>query len=151
MPPEFQLSSPVFANDASIPTIYTCKGVNASPPLHIDGTPEATVSLALVLHDPDAPSGDYLHWTMWNMSPETTTIGEDTVPWGAVQGTNDFGEIGYSGPCPPSGTHHYHFDLYALDDELTVPVGAKRGAVMEAIEAHAIATTTLIGTFSASA
>lgn len=149
MLPNFKLTSSAFKSDEPIPEKYTCKGANVSPPLSISGTPDATASLALVVHDPDAPSGDFLHWALWNIHPNITNITENKVPTGAMQGNNDFGETGYGGPCPPSGTHHYEFDLYALDSELDLPAGANRTDVMKAITTHAIGKTHLVSTCTA--
>lgn len=145
----FTLSSPAFGNGQSIPLAYTCKGANISPPLHIEGAPEDTERIALIMHDPDAPHGDFLHWSLWDIGPTTIDIDEDIPPIDAVEGTNDFGEMDYGGPCPPSGIHRYEFDLYALDGPLGLPFGASRIEVEEAIRARAIAKTTLIGTVSA--
>ena len=148
---DLHLTCSAFKADGTMPEKYTYKGANMSPPLSISGTPEGTLSLALIAHDSDAPDGDFVHWTMWNINPNTTSIAENKVPTGALQGTNGFGDVGYSGPYPPagSGTHRYHFDLYALRSILDVPAGAKRQELMKAIETHAIGRTQLVGTFSA--
>ncbi len=145
----FQLTSPAFESGERIPVRYTCKGVNVSPPLELSGVPATAQSVAIVLRDPDAPSGDYLHWVMWDIHPGITTILEDTVPVGASEGLNDFGEEGYGGPCPPMGNHHYEFTAYALDASLDLPAGSEKTKVMTAIKKHTIATTKLIGSFSA--
>lgn len=145
----FMLTSSAFRDGEVIPAKYTCKGENVSPPLGIDDSPAGTKSLALVLHDPDAPSGDFLHWTMWNMSPELTTIAEGTVPADALQGTTGFGQVGYGGPCPPSGTHHYEFDLYALDAKLPLLTGASHEELLDAMKGHLLAQTKLTGLVSA--
>lgn len=145
----FVLTSPAFAPGGSIPVKYTCKSDDVSPPLRIKNIPPDTVSLALVLHDPDAPGGDFLHWIMWNINPNQTVIGGNSVPDGAAQGTNDFGRAQYGGPCPPSGTHRYVFDLYALSTKLNLPAGANRQQFEHAIENYIVAQTTLIGTFQA--
>src|SRR3981081_4501947 len=120
----FQLTSPAFADGTIIPQRYTCKGKNLTPPLQITGTPEGTASMALILHDPDSPSGDFLHWSIWNVNPALSKLEENTVPEGVLQGTNDFGQLGYGGPCPHTGTHRYVFDLYALKAQLDLPAGA---------------------------
>ena len=147
----FQLTSPAFADGDIIPDTYTCRGQNISPPLHIQGVPEGTDNLALIMHDPDAPSGDYLHWALWGINPDMADIGEFTVPNGAFQGTNSDGKAEYIGPCPPSGTHRYIFDLYALDAQLDLAEGAAREDVMAAINDHRIAHVSLTGTVSAEA
>jgi hypothetical protein len=144
-----QLTSHLFTHQSAIPDDYTCKGRNTSPQLHIKDIPSEIKSLALVMHDPDAPNGDFTHWVVWNILPEDTTIQEGSVPDTALQGLSDFGTIGYGGPCPPSGTHHYVFELYALDRILDVPQGATRQAVETALRGHVIEHTQLIGLVSA--
>jgi Raf kinase inhibitor-like YbhB/YbcL family protein len=147
---DFRLTSPAFADGAIIPDHYTCKGKNVSPPFGVTGTPGSAASLALILHDPDAPSGDFLHWTMWNVPANITAISENTLPSGALTGMTDFGEVRYGGPCPHAGTHHYVFDLYALDvDKLPLQSGATRQALQDAIQGHVLAQTSLTGLFSA--
>jgi Raf kinase inhibitor-like YbhB/YbcL family protein len=150
MSDSFQLSSPAFDSGERIPVRYTCQGENVSPPLDLSGIPANAQSLAIILHDPDAPHGDYLHWAMWDIHPNITNIPEDAVPIGAVTGTNDFGDEGYGGPCPPSGTHRYEFDLYALDTPLGLAAGSDRAKVMKAIDSHTLAQTQLVGSFGAS-
>jgi Raf kinase inhibitor-like YbhB/YbcL family protein len=142
------LRSPAFDDGGIIPDIYTCKGANISPPLVISNVPAEAVSLALIMHDPDAPGKDFLHWSMWGISPIITEIDEDIPPSDSVEGTNDFNDIGYGGPCPPSGTHRYVFDLYALGASVNLPLGASRQSIEKAIEAQQLARTTLIGTVS---
>lgn len=149
MPVLFHLTSPAFNTGDAIPATYTCQGANISPPLELTGTPIEARALALVLRDPDAPSGDFVHWVIWNIHPDITSLAEGRVPTGAVEGQNDFGHAGYGGPCPPSGTHHYHFELYALDEELDLPPDASRQAILSTIMKHAIGKTELIGTVSA--
>jgi Raf kinase inhibitor-like YbhB/YbcL family protein len=149
MVPDFHLTSPAFDDGTAIPAKYTCKGVGISPPLEFSGIPELAKGLAIVLHNPDAPSGDFLHWTIWDINAAVTSVPEGSTPVGATEGTNDFGKVGYGAPCPPSGTHHYIFDAYALDGPLDLPTGATRQEVMEALQAHAIGRTQLTGTFSA--
>jgi hypothetical protein len=142
-----QLTSPAFNDNEMIPTIYTCKGQAINPPLAIAGVPAEAKSLALILHDPDAPSGDFLHWIVWNILPETNEINEDSVPPDAVQGMNTAGSNKYAGPCPPSGTHHYKFDLYALDDMINLPGSTSREDVESAMASHVLARSTLTGLF----
>ena len=144
------LSSPAFSQGEMIPSEFTCNGTDMSPPLSINGVPASAVSLTLIVHDPDAPSGDYLHWIAWNIDPNVRTLSEDTMAPEAVEGMNDGGRLGYMGPCPPSGTHRYLFELYALDSQLHVPPTASRAAVLQAMNGHIIARGTLMGTCSAS-
>ena len=148
-PSSLQLTSPVFTEGQAIPEKYSCKGSNLSPPLGIVGIPAGTKSLALILHDPDAPSGDFLHWTVWNLGPDTSSISENSVPAGAIQGKIGSGSVGYYGPCPPSGTHHYIFELSALDEKLTLPEGSSRDELTSSMKGHVVAETKLTGLFSA--
>ena len=145
-----KLTSPAFADSDVIPDKFTCKGLNLSPPLDIRGVPEEAVSLALIVHDLDAPHGDFLHWAVWNLNPDLRSLDENQLPDTASQGTNGFGKMQYSGPCPPAGsTHRYIFDLYALDAELDLAEGAPWEDIEEAIADHQIAQASLHGTFSA--
>lgn len=146
---KFALSSPAFAEGGEIPVRYSCKGENFSPPLTISGVPKGTARLVLVMHDPDAPNGDFLHWTLWHLNPDVRVIPENTIPDDAVQGMNSAGTVGYMGPCPPSGTHHYTFNLYALDATMNLPEGTRSDELMQAIDNHVVAQTALSGTFSA--
>jgi Raf kinase inhibitor-like YbhB/YbcL family protein len=149
MSDKFMLSSPAFAAGQTIPAKYACRGENISPPLEISCAPEGAMSLALIMHDPDAPGSDWLHWTLWNISPDIKEIGENSVPAEAIQGQTDFGNVGYGGPCPPSGTHRYVFDLYALDTMLDLPAGSGLGSLQQAMARHELAHAQLIGTVSA--
>ena len=147
----FQLTSPAFADGDIIPDQYTCQGDNISPEFVIRGVPAGAASLLLIVHDPDAPYGDYIHWTLWNINPTIGRIREDKLPAESVQGVNGFGHVHYDGPCPPSGIHHYKFDLYALDSCINLPEGAPEEDVRLMINEHAIAKTTLTGRFGAHA
>ncbi|MBI4034464.1 YbhB/YbcL family Raf kinase inhibitor-like protein [Candidatus Saccharibacteria bacterium] len=146
---DFNLISQVFRDGAPIPPQYTCKGQNVSPPLTIMGTPQNTKSLALVMHDPDAVSGDFTHWLVWDVPASTDMIGAHSLPPGAVQGANDGGQNKYTGPCPPAGTgvHRYFFELYALDKTLGLPPQTKRPALEQAMEGHVLAKAKLTGLF----
>lgn len=141
------LSSVAFAEGASIPAKYTCRGSNISPALAISGVPPNTQSLVVIAHDPDAPAGDFTHWLMWNIPANTTDIPEDNVPVGIVQGKNDAGGIGYLGPCPPSGIHRYIFALYALNRLIDLSNGGTRSELQDRMNGHVIAQTTLMGLF----
>lgn len=143
----FSLSSPVFAADGHIPPSYTCEGDDVNPPLVFSGTPPAAKSLALIMDDPDAPMGTWVHWLVWNIRPETAGIQEDSVPQGAVQGKNDWHRNDYGGPCPPSGTHRYFFKLYALDAFLDLPAGTAKKELERAMEGHIIARAVLVGLY----
>ena len=142
-----KLTSTAFAHTAAIPPKYTCDEENVSPPLTVADIPAGVKSLALIVDDPDAPRGDFVHWTLWNIPPTTTTIPEGTVPPGSVQGTTDFGSAGYGGPCPPLGTHHYQFKLYALDTALSLDPSARKADIERAIEGHILDQTLLVGTY----
>ena len=147
----FQLTSPAFADGGMMPERFSCEGANISPELAVSNVPIGAVSLAIIVHDPDAPHGDYIHWTLWNIPPNTGHIAEGKTPGGAIVGTNDFGHIQYDGPCPPSGIHRYMFDLYALDAMLDLRAGAPEEDIRLHISDHAIAKTTLTGRFGAKA
>lgn len=144
----FVLESPAFQEKSDIPPQYTCDGANVSPPLRWSGTPEGTKSLALIVDDPDAPVGLFTHWLAWNIDPKTTDIPAGNAPGGAVQGKNDFGETGYGGPQPPSGTHRYYFKVFALDRTLDLKAGAKRRDLDAAMKGHVIAQGQLMGRYS---
>ena len=116
-----KISSPAFENNSKIPEKYTCDGENVNPPLKIEGVLKEAKSLVLIVDDPEAHMGTFLHWLVWNIPPETDFIEENSLPKRAVQGKNDFGKENYGGPCPPFGTHRYFFKLYALDKILDLP------------------------------
>ena len=148
----FHLTSVAFANGGAIPPVHTCDGADTSPPLGWKGAPAGTKAFALICHDPDAPAGDWLHWAAWNIPATAHALPEGlpkqaTLPAGAQQGKNDFGRLGYGGPCPPGGTHHYVFALTALDAPLTLPTTASRDEIEKAIQGHALGTAELIGTY----
>ena len=142
-----KITSSAFQQAASIPSKFTCDGANTSPPLQISDVPSEAKSLVLIVDDPDAPSGLFTHWIVWNISPQTSTIAEGSTPKG-VQGTNDFGKSGYGAPCPPSGTHRYYFKIFALDRELDLPIGAQRSQFDAAIKGHVVAQGELMGRYS---
>jgi len=144
---KMKITNSAFQEGGNIPSKFTCDGAGASPPLQISDVPSGAKSLVLIVDDPDAPGGLFTHWIVWNISPQTRTIAEGGPPK-AVQGTNDFGRSGYGGPCPPSGTHRYYFKIFALDRELDLPFGAKRGQLDAAIKGHVIAQGELMGRYS---
>ena len=144
-----ELSSPAFDNDQPIPDEFTAKGTGTSPPLIIKGAPPATQSLAIIMHDPDAPGRDFTHWTIWNISGTASILPGNHVPSGAIQGITDYGRNGYGPPAPPSGTHRYVFELYALNSQLTLEEGADLAALHKAMEGRILANTQLTGTVSA--
>lgn len=144
---ELSITSPAFSQNGMIPKRYTCDGADVSPPLVIGNVPEGTKSLALIVDDPDAPAGTWVHWVVWNIDPGTREIPENTLPPGALQGTTDFGKQKYGGPCPPSGTHRYFFKLYALNSPLALPAGARKARLEEAMEGHLLGKAELIGLY----
>jgi len=144
-----QLTSAAFKDGEAIPEQYTCRGQNINPPLNITGVPEGAKSLTLIMHDPDAPNGDFLHWLMWDVPTGTQAVSANSVPVGAIQGPNGMGKNGYMGPCPPDGTHHYKFDLYALDTTLGLDAKSTRQQLSDATRGHILAQTTLTGLVSA--
>jgi Raf kinase inhibitor-like YbhB/YbcL family protein len=146
--PGFALTSPAFAEGAAMPAECTCDGKDQPPRLSWSGEPEGTKSFALILHDPDAPSGDFTHWVVTDLPPSTHTLVAGAG--GAVEGSNDFGRTGYGGPCPPPGAaHRYLFELYALDvPALGVPAGSGRAAVEGALKGHVLGEARLTGTYA---
>jgi Raf kinase inhibitor-like YbhB/YbcL family protein len=144
---KMKITSSAFQQGGNIPSKFTCDGGDTSPPLQIEGVPPAAKSLVLIVDDPDAPSGLFTHWLVWNISPEENTIAEGSNPKG-VQGTNDFGKSGYGGPCPPSGTHRYFFKIFALDRELDLSAGAKRKELGAKMTGHVIAQGELMGRYA---
>lgn len=150
-----RLTTSEFTDGAAIPRRFTCDGEDVSPALAIESVPDGAASLALVMDDPDAPHGTFVHWLMWNLPPDTRVIPE-AVPaekhvrelGEANQGTTDFGRVGYGGPCPPRGTHTYRLFLYALDARLDLKAGARRDALDDAMRPHILAQATLRGTYA---
>lgn len=143
-----KITSPAFLENQQIPSTYSCDGDNINPPLETSNVPKNTKSLTIIMDDPDAPSGTFTHWLIWNISPETKEISEGDWPDGAEQGLNDGGELGYMGPCPPKGTHHYHFKLYALNKKLDVSPNITKEELEKEIESALIEKSELVGTYS---
>jgi Raf kinase inhibitor-like YbhB/YbcL family protein len=145
--PDLELTSPAFDDGEAIPVRHTADGEGSSPPLGWSYVPEGAAAMALIVHDPDAPSGDFVHWLAWNLDPEAGGI-EEGVP-APVQGTHGFGRPGWAGPSPPEGhgPHRYFFRLYALDTELDLEPGAAREQLEDAIDGHVLAEAQLMGTY----
>jgi Raf kinase inhibitor-like YbhB/YbcL family protein len=141
-----KLFSSAFEDNGTIPSEYTCDGVDVSPPLSFSNVPENTKSLALIMDDPDAPMGTWVHWLVWNISANKTGFskGENII---YPQGKNDFGNFDYGGPCPPSGTHRYFFKLYALDTTLRLNKGSTKKQLESAMSGHIIEEAQLIGIY----
>jgi Raf kinase inhibitor-like YbhB/YbcL family protein len=141
-----QIESRAFADHQPIPKKYSCEGADLSPPLTFRAPPAGTKTFALIVEDPDAPSGVFDHWIAWNLSPETRELEEGAkVP---KQGKNHYGEFAYRGPCPPRGKpHRYFFKLYALDTAIERPDGITKKELEEAMEGHLLATAELVGLY----
>ena len=147
---DLKLTSPAFNSGDRMQKKYGYKYGNSSPPLRINGIPENTITLALIMDDPDAmgPAGKvWVHWVLWNISPDTVEIKENSVPSSCLEGETDFGEVGYGGPAPPDKEHTYFFKLYALDKKLELKKGSTKKEVEEAMKDHIVAETRLEGTF----
>ncbi len=148
-----QVASTSFKEGQLIPRHYTCDGVNISPPLEWSGVPQSAKTIALVADDPDAPGGTWVHWIFYNLPAANIGLVEnlpadESLKAGGFQGKNDFGKIGYGGPCPPSGTHHYYFRVYAVDSELPLKAGATKAELLKAMEGHILAQGQLMGTYA---
>ncbi|MGC1241455.1 MAG: YbhB/YbcL family Raf kinase inhibitor-like protein [Chryseosolibacter sp.] len=141
------VTSKAFSQNDTIPLKYTCDGEDINPPLEIGAVPAEARSLTLIVEDPDAPGGTWLHWLVWNI-PVTHHLREKEVP--GDQGINDFGRKTYGGPCPPSGTHRYFFKIYALDDLLDLPDGSSRSEMEEAMRDHILGYGELVGLYKRS-
>lgn len=138
------ISSRVFEHGAHIPLKYTCEGEDINPPISVKGIPAETVSLVLIVEDPDAPGGIFDHWVVWNIAP-TELIKENSVP--GLSGKNSAGGFGYTGPCPPSETHRYFFKVYALDTLLDLESDTDKKVVEQALHDHVIAYGELMGLY----
>lgn len=145
----FALSSPAFADNTPIPAEFSCKGRNVPPPLRWENVPAGTESLALVLDDPDAVAGLYIHWVVTAIPPTVSQIVDGALPAGAQVGLNSSGEAAYLGPCPPAGTgvHHYRFQLYAIGKPLTVAATTPAADAAGAIRQAAIGEVRTVGLF----
>lgn len=148
----FTLASTAFASGGQIPSRYTCQGEEVSPALSWTAPPEGTRSFALIMDDPDAPNGTWTHWVIFNLPPEYRSLDEglparNKLDDGVVQGKNSWHKFGYRGPCPPSGTHHYAFHLYALDTLLDLGPGTTAERLRQAMDGHVLAEAVLTGLF----
>ncbi len=154
-PSPLTLTSPAFAQGEAIPDKYTCQGDDSSPALQWTSPPSGTKSLALIVEDPDAPTGTWVHWIVYNIPPDAGELAEGAskanapefrLPKDALQGSTSFGRRDYGGPCPPSGSHRYFFRLYALDIALNRP-GLDKAALSDAMKEHVLAAGELMGTY----
>jgi Raf kinase inhibitor-like YbhB/YbcL family protein len=147
------LTTTAFATNGPIPARYTCDGEDRSPPLTWSDAPAGAAAFALIMDDPDAPRGVFTHWVLYNLPRDARELSEgvpgvERLPSGALQGVNDFGRVGYGGPCPPPGpAHRYRFTLYALDTALNLGPRATKQAVLDAMRGHVLAEGQLIGTY----
>jgi len=142
-----KLTSLAFEHEEKLPQKYTCDGLGVNPPLTISDVPVDTQSLALIMEDPDAPSGLFVHWLVWNLDPKLTEIKEDGLPAGAEEGTTSYGKSGYGLPCPPSGSHHYVFRLYALDIMLDLSSSDDKRDLERAMAGHILDQAELVGVY----
>jgi Raf kinase inhibitor-like YbhB/YbcL family protein len=142
---EMKITSPSFETGGMIPDTFTCKGQETSPELAIEGVPDGARGLVLIVDDPDAPMGTFVHWVVFNIPASTKIIPENGTP--GVQGINSARQEGYTGPCPPSGTHRYYFKLYALDSMLDIAGNADKAAVEKAMKGRVLAQAELMGRY----
>ena len=145
-----KITSPAFKNGKIIPSNYTCDGEDINPELNFADIPQDCASLVLVVDDPDSPAKVWTHWVVFNISPDTNTVDEDSVPEGAGLGMTDFRKPGYGGPCPGSGAHRYFFRLYALDVKLDLADGADKHSLDEEMEGHILESAELMGKYERS-
>ena len=139
-----EISSPSFSANGNIPAKFTCEGENKNPALSVKNIPAGTKSLAIIVEDPDAPQGTVYHWVTWNIDP-SGNIPEKTAV--GTQGKNTKGDNGYMGPCPPTGTHHYHFKIYALDTKLDLAEGSTEAQLTSTMKDHVLGSGELIGLY----
>ena len=144
-PGSISVTSSAFADGATIPEEFTCHGAGTSPPLSWTGLPSGTRSVAVVVLDPDAPSGTFVHWVLVGLAADQAELAAGTVPSGTTQARNSAGDVGWTPPCPPSGTHHYRFTVYALDGPVDVPDGADPDTAVRAVQKAGVADGTLTG------
>jgi Raf kinase inhibitor-like YbhB/YbcL family protein len=149
---QMDITSSAFNEGAMIPGKYTCDGIDISPPLKWSDEPGGTKTFAVICDDPDAPMGTWVHWVLFNLPADIHELSEDIPPTEilqnrARQGKNDFGKIGYGGPCPPGGAHRYYFKVYALSEELNIESGITKSALLKAMEGKILAEGQLMGRY----
>jgi Raf kinase inhibitor-like YbhB/YbcL family protein len=149
---KLEVKSTAFDSGGMIPSKYACDGMNISPSLSWDKVPDGTKSITIISDDPDAPMGTWVHWVLFNLPSETTGLDEGVQSYkthsnGSIHGINDFGKLGYGGPCPPVGTHRYFFKVYALDQVLLLQPGATKRDVVNAMRGHILAQGELMGKY----
>ena len=143
-----KITSSAFEHNSEIPFIYTCDGENINPPLEFVQVPTNAKSLVLIVDDPDAPMGTFVHWVLFNVSPKSKGVKENSIPDSAIQGLNSANKTGYMGPCPPSNTHRYFFKLYALDMKLNLLQKSTKQELEQAIQGHILDKAELVGLYS---
>ncbi len=152
--PSMTISSPAFSSGADIPAVYSCTGANDSPALNWSNAPQGTQTFAIIMEDPDAPLGAFTHWIIFNIPADQTSLSEKAspngrLPAGAIEGLNDFGKIGYGGPCPPAGkAHRYYFNIYALDSALPLNAGVTKTMLLQSMKGRILAQAQLMGKFA---
>ncbi|MFA6600394.1 MAG: YbhB/YbcL family Raf kinase inhibitor-like protein [Candidatus Omnitrophota bacterium] len=147
-----KVTSDAFEEGGPIPADHTCDGRDKSPVLRWSGAPAGTQSFAIITDDPDALVGEWVHWIVYDLPPTVDMMPEGVPELGKLanaekHGMNDFGRLGYGGPCPPSGTHRYIFKVYALDCMLKAPAGLKKKDLLKAMEGHILGMGQLVGTY----
>ena len=140
-----KIFSPAFQHNQTIPSKFTCEGEDLNPALVISDVPAGAKTLALIVDDPDAPMGMWVHWVVYNIPPTLPQISENSIP--GKQGMNDFGRLTFGGPCPPSGEHRYFFKLYALDAALNLKEGVTKKQLEEAMQGHILSKAELVGLY----
>jgi Raf kinase inhibitor-like YbhB/YbcL family protein len=149
---QMEITSSAFDEGEMIPVKYTCDDIDISPPLKWSNVPEGTKTFAIICDDPDAPMGTWVHWVLFNLPADTNELSENippdkVLPNGARQGRNDFGKIGYGGPCPPGGTHRYYFKIYALSEELDMEPGITKSELLNAMDGTILSEGQLMGRY----
>lgn len=145
---KLSLTPIAFNNRERIPAKYTCDGEDINPPFEFKNVPEDARSLVFLVEDPDSPGKTWLHWALYNISPEATGIAEDARPLGSMECVSDFGSLGYGGPCPTTGTHRYSFKLFALDTNLDLSEDANLSEIYEAMGGHIIESDEVVGLYT---
>lgn len=143
-----KIISSAFADNQDIPIKYTCNGQNINPPFEFIDVPQITQSLTLIIDDPDAPVGTWIHWVVFNIDPSVREVNENSIPKSGIQGITSSGKASYGGPCPPDGTHHYHFKLFALNKMLSITGTPDNDTVLNEMKDSIIAQAELIGLYS---
>lgn len=142
-----QITSSAFSNQKEIPTLYSCDGKGINPPLSFVDIPKEAKSLALIVDDPDAPMGTFVHWVAYNIPPNISAVEEGAGIPAATVGKNSAGQENFVGPCPPNGEHRYFFKLYALDSAAPIPSGASKEALLDAMQGHILSEAELVGVY----